>query len=265
MTGLVAIACSTPQAAPLAMEAIAPFLEAAPSTADHGSGMVSFGPDGQPLVSRRPADTGHRDADMRRALAGAFVILQLTPNLGGQFRGEDSPPYRYHRWVGTVADDIDPLVQPSDPLLAVPPHLARNIRGQRAAEQLFHLFLGFLHSFRSLETAAPDPTLVRRALDGALSLIPGRWGSEGGAMVVCDGRLLVAGGRSWPLWFATLGDMTEGSIHFEATTRLPLRTAPPRAVVVTDHPMDAPGWRRIPDRAHLIADRAGRWELALAA
>lgn len=261
MSRLVAIACSAPQVAPLAMEALDPFLSGAPTTGDHGSGMGSFGPDGQPLVSRRPADGGRRDEDIRKALAGGFVIQQYTRTLAGPFRAEDSPPYRFHKWIGAVADGIDPETAPSDPVLAVPPHVARNIRGRRAAEQVFHLFLGFMHSFRNLETTAPNPTVTCKAIDAALSLIPGRWGADGGALFACDGRVLVAGGRGWPLWFATLGDMTDANIRFDATTRLPLRSGPPRAVIVTDLPTTAPGWQPVPDRGYLIVDRAGRWEL----
>lgn len=262
MNQLVAIACSTAQAIPLAMEAAEPFLAAAPATSAFASGIASFGPDGQPLVSRRPADGGRRDDDMRRSLAGGFVLNQLTKNLQGPFRSEDSPPYRFHRWVGALVDRIDPAASPSDPVLAVPPHVSRNIRGRRAAEQVFHLFLGFMHSYRNLETSSPDPLLTRRAMDAALSLIPGRWGStDGSAMVVCDGRFMVATSHDWPLWFATLGDMTEGRTTFDATTRLPMRSIPPRAVVVTDRPMEGPGWERVPDRGFLIADRAGRWQV----
>lgn len=262
MNQLVAIACSTPQAIPLAMEAATPFLESAPATEDFASGVAAFGPDGQPLVSRRPAG-GRRDDELRRALAGGFVLHQLTKNLDGPFRGEDSPPYRYRRWVGALLDRIEPGTRPSDPVLAVPPHIARNIRGRRAAEEVFHLFVAFMHSFHNVDAATPDPAVTRRALHSALSLIPGRWGSTGGAaMVVCDGRLMVATSHDWPLWFAALGDMTDGRTTFDATTRLPMRSVPSRAVVLTDRPMEGPGWQRVPDGGFLLADRAGRWELA---
>ena len=261
MNQFLAMVCSTKAAIPLAMEAAGPFLEEEKAIAAHASGVGSYGPDGEPLVSRRPVGS-QREDDVRRALAGGFLLHQVSPNLGSVFRAEDSPPYRFRRWIGTMVDDIDPLETKNGHVLAVPPHIARNIKGSRAAEEVFHILLGFLHSYRALEAATPDVREVRRGVDAALSNIPSRYGQGcRAALAVCDGRTMVVKSQDWPLWYAVLGDTAGALTEFGAGTRIPLRDFPARAIVVTDRETDAMGWQRLPDGAFLQIDRIGRYEV----
>jgi glutamine amidotransferase len=264
MNQLLALVCSTARAIPLAMEAALPFFSSSPGEG-FASGVASFGPDGEPLASRRPATQSSREEEIRRALTGGVVLHQLTRQSPERFRANDGPPYRFRRWLAAILEDIDPLAREDMPL-AVPPHIAKNMKTQAPSEELFHLFLGFMHSYRNLEGARAELPATRKAVHAALSTIQARYGAPARYAWACsDGSVLVVTSREWPLWYAVLGDTADARTELGAGTRVPLRSVPSRALVVTDSPNVDAGWERLPDGAWLQADRVGRYEILEAA
>lgn len=138
MNHLLAIVSSNEKAVPLAAEAASPFFQDAPRDAGTCSGLACFGPDGEPLVSRQPT-VGHPSADsLRRSLAGGFLLQQLSETPEGGFKAEEIGPYKFRRWIGTVATPVSSGGD-EDHVLAVPAFISQNIKGSRPAEEIFHV------------------------------------------------------------------------------------------------------------------------------
>ena len=221
MSRLVAMVCNDPDRLRCALHPVQQALWAAPELADGSRGFDAWGiglyQGGEVLLKRRPqhsvapVDFFAIAADLR---TDTFIAHARTATVGDN-RNENTHPFRFRSWLfahhGTLPGfGGDDPARPSseqaaltETLLAeIPDFLRRSLRGQTDSELLFHLFLTRLHETNHLDIAevrladaqaALQRTLVK--LERVLAQRAPRAGRNFGALVLANGRYLMAAGR----------------------------------------------------------------------
>jgi len=128
----------------------------------------------------------------------------------GAFNEESTFPFRFRRWLFSLAGQAEAL-GPARPRLvaSLPDYLRRSARGESAAESLFLAFLSRLRDAGKLDDADVEAEVVARALAGAIGDAERALEQEGTplppiAAVVSNGRSLAAVRRGHPLCVRSL-------------------------------------------------------------
>ena len=231
MSRLVAMVCNDPDRLRCALHPVQEALRASPDpAAPRGFDAWGIGlyQGGEVLLKRKPQPTmGPVDffaiaADLR---TDTFIAHARTATVGDN-RNENTHPFRYRSWLfahhGTLpgfggGDPARPSPEQealTATLLAdVPDFLRRNMRGQTDSELLFHLFLTRLHETGHLDVtdvrlpdaqAALQRTIARldETLKTALADTAPDARRAFGALVLANGRFLMAAGRGAPMYMS---------------------------------------------------------------
>src|SRR5207302_43649 len=130
----------------------------------------------------------------------AVVIAAGTAikSVRGAFAEEATFPFRFHRWIFSLAGDAVAL-QPSRPKVheGLPEYLRRSVKGDAAAQSLFFDFLSRLREAGRLDDGDVDETTVARALAGAVGSAERAFEQLGQPMpplaaVATNGRVMAA-------------------------------------------------------------------------
>lgn len=170
---------------------------------------IGFYQGGEVLHKKRPRLEG-RPIDWRRMGAGVksdAVVLHLRQPTVGDFRAENTHPFRMRRWLFAHNGTVERFEAIREPLLAsMPDFLRRNIRGQTDSEHLFHAVLSFLHDAGQLGPADVEAEHVLSAIRSAVALVD-RLSAEVGAppgtlnMLLTNGRSMYGLRRGAPMAF----------------------------------------------------------------
>jgi glutamine amidotransferase len=210
---LFATMCNQPQRL---LEALAPVraaLVAAPPIARWGIGYVQSG---EVLLARtpRPSTT---PIDLYSALEGVKSDCVLghavpdtrTDTVEGFGGTDDTPPFRYRRWMYVQDGPVTP--GPAwEPLAAqIPDYLRRNIKGKGTAELSFHALLAMLHDLGGIDDANLPLATTRRAIAAATAMVANELTKAGvsqpiGSLAVSNGRSLLVARLGGPLWLRRL-------------------------------------------------------------
>lgn len=205
---LFATMCNQPQRLLEALASARAVLVAAPPIARWGLGYVQSG---EVLLARTPRPSV-TPVDFFGGLEGArsdCVIGHAVtdgPRLGGT---EDTPPFRYRRWM-YVQDGAPDLGATGDAILAqVPDFLRRNIKGHGSAEIAFHVFLAMLHDLGGLDDANLGMPVARKALAAATALVASELTKAGAAVpmgnvATSNSRSLLVARLAGPVWMRRL-------------------------------------------------------------
>src|SRR5206468_2761727 len=123
------------------------------------------------LLRKRPL--GGRTAMPERlaeGLSSEAVLLSAGSARGarGAFSEDNTFPFRFRRWLFSLAGNVDALAPIRAKLLeALPDHLRRSVRGDSAAETIFFTFLSRLREAGRLDDSDVDADTVARSLAGA--------------------------------------------------------------------------------------------------
>ena len=210
---LFATMCNQPQRL---LEALAPVraaLVASPPVARWGLGYVQSG---EVLLARTPRPSA-TPVDLYSALEGIKSDCVLghavrdtrTDSVEGFGGTDDTPPFRYRRWMYVQDGPVTP--GPAwEPLAAqIPDYLRRNIKGKGTAELSFHVLLAMLHDLGGIDDANLPLTTTRRALAAASALVTSELRKAGieeaiGNLAVSNGRSLLVARIGGPLWLRRL-------------------------------------------------------------
>jgi hypothetical protein len=197
--------------------------------------------------------------------------LRADALLGRASLGDPEPadasnadPFRFRHWLfgalGPLGDfaSISPRLHDS-----IPEFLRRNIRGHSASEQLFHLFLSFLHDAGLLETLVDQPEPVERALSESVAFVNRLLVGVGEApcplaLVATNGRCLVALSHGHPVQFLDVHGIANCQVcqskQSEGTRERPIAHERLRAVIVAaDHQQgQRAGWHAVPEGGALL-------------
>ncbi|MCA9620554.1 MAG: class II glutamine amidotransferase [Myxococcales bacterium] len=135
---------------------------------------VGFFQSGELLLKRRPLDDRRvlSPVDMVSDVRSDVLLCHVRLGTVGSFRTDNTHPFRYRQWMfadtGTVAGwgDIGGKLYET-----LPRFLQRSLRGDTDSEQLFHLFLSFLHDAGRLEHPMVAIGDVMSALKSTLGLL----------------------------------------------------------------------------------------------
>lgn len=216
---LFATMCNQPQRLLEALASARDVLVAPPPIARWGLGYVQSG---EVLLARTPRPSA-TPVDFYGGLEGArsdCVIghavsaanAEPAARLGGT---DDTPPYRYRRWM--YVQDCGPegaeAIAPR--LLAhVPDFLRRNIKGHSLAELSFHVFLAMIHDVGGIDDPNLSLPTARKALAAAGALVSSeltRAGSStpAGNVATSNSRSLLIARFGAPLYMRRLHVTTE--------------------------------------------------------
>ena len=153
---------------------------------------------GQPAAPERLADGVSSDA--------VLICAGTTRGQRGPFSEENTFPFRFKRWMFSLAGAVDSLAPCRAVLHAdLPDHLKRSVRGDSASEALFFTFLSKLREAGRLDDADVDAATVARSLAAAVGQAERAFEALGQPMpglgaVASNGRVMAAVRRGHPLW-----------------------------------------------------------------
>ena len=182
----------------------------------------------------------------------------------GNFRAENTHPFRFRQWIFAHHGTIDrfPAMQ-ARMLEAVPDFLRRNIRGDTDSEHLFHVLLSFLHDENQLDNPDVDPRIVLHAIRSAVSMVD-RWGREVGAnpatlnLMWSNGRHLFALRRGAEMSFVErsgIFDPVDGRASRPDSREAADAASVRYSLVVSGQEAKLPGYRPLEDGTVLTVSR----------
>lgn len=137
----------------------------------------------------------------------------------GHPKDEDTPPFRFRRWLFAHDGYIEGFSQVQPRLLEfLPDFLRRAIEGHTDSEHAFMVFLKFLRDDGHLDDLDLEAEAAGEALARTVRQIDA-WSREVGAqrsslnLVVTNGRVLAATRRSRPLSYALLEGLVPCDLH----------------------------------------------------
>jgi hypothetical protein len=194
---LFACMCNQPQRLSAALEPVRSVLLVQPPVSRWG---LAYAQSGDVLLVRTPKSS-EKPIDLAAPLSeistDCAIGQGITPDDG--FAGTDNtPPFRFRRWMFAQSGRPDLDGAGSRLLEHVPEYLRRNLRGRTPGELVFHVFLAMLHD----EGAVDEPNLpvqtTRRALAATIKLVTAEQ-ARAGAKVGGLGNIVVSNGRSMAL------------------------------------------------------------------
>ncbi len=168
---------------------------------------VGFYQGGEVLHKKRPRVEGEA-LDWSRVVEGVrsdCVVLHVRQPTVGDFRSENTHPFRFRSWLFAHAGTIERFEALRPRLLeALPDFLRRSVRGATDSEVFFHLILAFLHDSGRLDGPERDERHALSAIRSASKLVD-RLSAEVGApeaglnCLLTNGRSLFALTRGAPM------------------------------------------------------------------
>lgn len=122
----------------------------------------------RPQAEDSPIDWAKIAGDVR----SDCLIVHLRKASAGNFRAENTYPFRMGRWVFAQTGEVEGFDAIRPALFeTLPDFLRRNIRGSSDAEHVFHVLLSFLHDEGVLEMPDAEPKPIFSALRSTMALI----------------------------------------------------------------------------------------------
>ncbi len=222
------------------------------------------------LLGKRPS--GAASALSLAGLAGgveseALLVQGRYATVGGT-QDENTPPYRFRRWLFAHDGTVEGFAALKPQLLAsLPEFLRRNIHGDTDSEHAFMVFLRRLREVGALDDLEAEAQAVARALAHTVRDLVG-WARESGAngasglnLVATNGRVLAAVRSGGPLHYALLEGIlpcARDGLAAHAPDSDP-RLRPHRqvkAVCLATRLLDPAGFVEVPDGSTLAVSRS---------
>lgn len=167
---------------------------------------LGFYQNGEVLHKKRPQLSGAVDwQQLARDVVSDCVVLHLRQPTVGDFRTQNTHPFRMRRWLFAHLGTIGRFEAISGTLRAsLPDFLSRGLRGTTDSELLFYVVLSFLHDAGQLDRPDVDEEVVISALRSAVALVDRvvaevRGPESGLNLVLTNGRALYALRRGGPM------------------------------------------------------------------
>jgi glutamine amidotransferase len=202
--------------------------------------------------------------DLARDLRADALLGRASQGDPDRARVTNADPFRFRYWLFGAVGEFGDFSQIRAHLLeSIPDFLRRNIRGHSPSEQLFHLFLAFLHDAGLLESLLAQPEPAQRALGETVAFVDRLLAASGAAstklaLVATNGRCLVALSHGHPVQYLEVRGIAACQIcRAKQPERKHDRPVPHdklRAVIVeADHQQGRrAGWLPVPDGGALL-------------
>ncbi len=178
----------------------------APVNGNTGWG-VGFYQNGEVLHKKRPRfEPGAFNWEqIARDVSSDCVVLHLRQPTVGDFRTQNTHPFRMRRWLFAHTGTIDRFEAIEGRLRSsLPDFLQRNIRGTTDSEVFFHLVLSFLHDAGQLDGYDVDARVMLSATRSAVVMVDRMLAEVGGEpatlnLVLTNGRAMLVLRRGAPM------------------------------------------------------------------
>jgi glutamine amidotransferase len=234
------------------------------SAADWGLGFVQGGD--VLLQKRSRSSTAQVDFfDLASDLRADALLGRATQGEDERARAASADPFRFRYWLFGAVGEFGDFSQIQGRLLdSIPEFLRRNIRGPSPSEQIFHLFLAFLHDAGLLESLSAEPKPAHRALDESLAFVDRLLAASGAAstklaVIATDGRCLVALSHGHPVQYLEIRGIPACPVcrdkraDDETRDRGVAHDQLKAVILEADHQADQrTGWRQVPDGGALL-------------
>ncbi len=202
--------------------------------------------------------------DLAHELRADALLGRATLGDVERVSASNADPFRFRHWLfGAIGEfgDFAPIRTHLHD--SIPEFLRRNIRGHSASEELFYLFLSFLHDAGLLETLLAQPEPVERALSESVAFA-NRLLAQAGvpptrlALLATNGRCLVGLSLGHPVQYLDIRGIASCQVcqakQGEGKRERPIAHERLRAVIVeADHQQASrPGWQRLPEGGALL-------------
>ena len=233
------------------------------SAADWGLGFIQGGD--VLLQKRSRSSTAQVDFfDLAQDLRAEALVGRATQGENERASTANVGPFLFSYLLFGAVCELGDISQIRWRLLdSIPEFLRRNIRGHSPSEQVFHLFLAFLHDAGLLESLSAQPEPAHRALSESIAFIDRLLAASGAAssklaLVVTNGRCLVALSHGLPFQYIEVrgvpvcpvcGGKESDAPHDRAISHDQLKAV----ILEADHRADRrAGWQPIPDGGALL-------------
>ncbi len=220
---------------------------------------IGFYQGGEVLHKKRPLPEGEA-IDWEQVANGVrsdCVIIHMRHATVGDFRSENTHPFRMRSWLFAHNGTIDRFAALKERLLeTMPDFIRRNVRGETDSEHFFHVVLSFLHDAGQLDQPDVADKAVLNALRSAVRLVD-RLAKEVGAgaptlnLVLSNGRRMYALRRGSPMMLTERQGLHDPAD--EADESGPTQTR--YVLVVSDGARTPAGYRPIEEDTVCVIDR----------
>ncbi|MBK8172643.1 MAG: class II glutamine amidotransferase [Sandaracinaceae bacterium] len=237
----------------------------APGTTPDGWGM-GFYQGGEVLHKKRPQLSGEAAnwEDIAGDVRSHCVIAHLRQATVGDFRAENTHPFRMRQWIFAHNGTVDRFAALRERLLeAMPDFVRRNVRGDTDSEHIFAAILSFLHDEGHIDNSEVDDKPVLQAIRNAVALIDrlsGEVGAKPGGLnfVLTNGRKMFALRRGAPMAYVERQGLHDP--ENQRTSNISLRETAEAAalryvLIVSDGPTPPAGYATMEDQSILVVDR----------
>jgi glutamine amidotransferase len=202
--------------------------------------------------------------DLAQDLRAEALVGRATQGESERASAANVGPFRFRYWLFCAVGEFGDFSQIRGRLLdSIPEFLRRNIRGHSPSEEVFHLFLAFLHDAGLLESLSAQPEPAHRALDESIAFVDRLLAASGAsstklAVVATNGRCLVALSHGHPVQCLEISGVSAcpvcGSKRSDVQRDRAVSHDQLKAVILDiDHRTDTrAGWRQIPDGDALL-------------
>jgi glutamine amidotransferase len=202
--------------------------------------------------------------DLANDLRADALLGRATLGDDERVSASNADPFRFRYWLFGAIGEFGEFAKIRTHLHeSIPEFLRRNIRGHSPSEQLFHLFLAFLHDAGLLDTLLAQPEPVARALTETMAFLDRLLVGVGAAtsrlaVVATNGRCLAALSHGHPIQYLDVRGIANCQVcqaqQHEGKRERPISHERLRAVIVeADHQLDKrTGWQAVPNRGVLL-------------
>ncbi len=254
MSRLIGIVCNDTQTLPLFLADESAWIDELSAVEGSHWGCAYYAGE-RPLLIRRPLRAQGDIGSRLSALRSHRILCHVQTKPEGEFRAENTQPFRYRDWVFALSGTLGGGGLLRDRVLErVPPYLRQGIAGTLPPELVFYLFLAHLHEEAPLPVHRHEPARIRRALAATLYELPGLAEKRGDiqfTMVLSDGTHVFGAAHGLPLYYRS----REGVVEPARGPDEPARSHPhARAVFVSNYVPQGQeeAWTELPP-GHLVA------------
>lgn len=242
----------------------------APSSEPGAWGLAFYQGD-EILHKKRPLNSGERVAweEVAGRVQSDCVVLHLRQPTVGDFRTENTHPFRMRQWTFAHQGTIVGFDRMREALVGeLPDFLRRNITGNTDSEAFFHRILAALHSRGQLDGHGDGPArddAVCAAIHEAANEVE-QWSAMGATdgddrdassttLVITDGRTVYALRRGRPLYYVERRGPLDGEPTASGGARETILRYVMLATISTPEQAAAHGFQPVPEGAIAVVGR----------
>jgi len=134
---------------------------------------VAYYADNDVMIAKRPLMVGVDAPILPTKATTNTLVVAIEDATLGKFKVEDVQPYRFRQYVGVVGGFLEGTRGLRENILDnLPRYIAKNIQGESWKEQMFHLFLSYLHDVNKIDERNLSVNVLLDCTSSMLRILP---------------------------------------------------------------------------------------------